>query len=409
MNFSFLHAADLHLDSPLRGLEADQGAPAEVIRGATRRALGRLVDLALEEDVAFVLIAGDVYDGDWQDYGTGLFFAAQMARLTRAGKRVVALRGNHDAQNRMTRTLRLPDGVRLLDHKRPETVELSEFGVAVHGQSFATQAVTDNLARAYPKPVAGLVNIGMLHTCLDDAGGVHPPYAPCTRADLAAHGYDYWALGHVHERKEVGRDPWIVFPGNLQGRHVNETGAKGATLVTVAAGRIVAADHRVVDAFRWARVAVDLTGAETEEAALAAAQTALAAAVAAAEGRGLAVRVTLSGATALHGRLDRAGLREKMLNEARQLASLVWIEGVEVRTRPAASAALAERGDALGALARRIGALAEAPQADLLGDWPAQLLAKLPPGVLPEAHPLRDPTQVMERARDLLLARLAED
>jgi DNA repair exonuclease SbcCD nuclease subunit len=238
---------------------------------------------------------------------------------------------------------------------------------------------------------------------------VHPPYAPCTRADLTAHGYDYWALGHVHERQEVGRDPWIVFPGNLQGRHVNETGAKGATLVTVAAGRIVAAEHRVVDAFRWARVAADLTGAETEEAALAAVQTALTAAVAAAEGRGLAVRVTLSGATTLHGRLDRTGLREKVLNEARQLASLVWIESVEVRTRPAASAALAERGDALGALARRIAALAAAPPADLLGDWPAQLLGKLPPGVLAEAHALRDPTQVIERARDLLLARLAED
>lgn len=80
--FRFVHAADLHLDSPLRGLEADPGAPVELIRGATRRALGRLVDLAIAEDAAFVVIAGDVYDGDWPDYGTGLYFAAQMRRLT---------------------------------------------------------------------------------------------------------------------------------------------------------------------------------------------------------------------------------------------------------------------------------------------------------------------------------------
>ena len=119
LTLRFLHAADLHLDSPLRGLDNDEGAPAELIRNATRRALGRLVDLALEEDVAFLLIAGDIYDGDWPDYRTGMFFAQQMARLTRAGKPVIAIRGNHDAQNRMTRSLRLPEGVTLLDHERP--------------------------------------------------------------------------------------------------------------------------------------------------------------------------------------------------------------------------------------------------------------------------------------------------
>jgi DNA repair exonuclease SbcCD nuclease subunit len=237
---------------------------------------------------------------------------------------------------------------------------------------------------------------------------VHPPYAPCTQVELAAHGYEYWALGHVHAREVVSRDPWIVFPGNLQGRHVNEPGAKGATLVTVAEGRVVSAEHRAVDVFRWARVAVDVAGCDTEESALGAVQGALAAAVAAAEERGLAVRVTLSGATPLHGRLDRSGLREKVLNEARQLSSLVWIEGVELRTRAAATGALAERGDALGALARRIVELAEAPAEDLLGDWPAQLLGKLPPGVLAEEHALRDPAQVLARARDLVLARLAE-
>ncbi|CAH2601150.1 DNA repair exonuclease family protein YhaO [Rhodovastum atsumiense] len=402
----FLHAADLHLDSPLRGLEADPGAPVEQIRGATRRALERLVDLALVEDVAFVLIAGDIYDGDWPDYGTGLFFGHQMARLARAGKRVFAIRGNHDAQNRITRSLRLPDGVRLLPARRPETVELPDLGIAVHGQSFAAQDVTDNLMRAYPKPVAGLVNIGLLHTCLEQVGGPHPRYAPCTRAELTAHGYEYWALGHIHAREVVCENPWIVFPGNLQGRHVNETGAKGATLVTVAEGRVVAAEHRALDDFRWARLSVDLTGLETEEAALAEIATRLGVALDAAGGRGLAARVTLTGATILHGAL--AGLREKLVNEARMLSALFWIEGVEIRTRPARPAALAARGDALGALARRIATLAEAPPEALLAEWPAQLLGRLPPGTLPPEHPLHDPAQVLARARDLLLARLEE-
>ncbi len=406
MTIRFLHAADIHLDSPLRGLDSDDGAPAERIRTATRRALGRLVDLALAEDVAFLLISGDIYDGDWPDYRTGIFFVQQMARLTRAGKKVIAIRGNHDAQNKMSRALRLPEGLVLLDHEKPQTVELPHLGIAVHGQSFATQEVTENLVRAYPRPLAGMLNIGMLHTCLEQVGGPHARYAPCTRADLLALAYDYWALGHIHTREVVCETPWIVFPGNLQGRHINEPGEKGATLVTVAAGKVVEAEHRVLDEFRWARVTADLTGCDTEAAALQDVAAVLADALAAADGRGLAVRLTLAGTTKLHGAL--AGLHEKLRAEARTLSDLLWIEAVEWRTRPAALATLSERGDALGALARRISALAEAPGEPMLGDWPRLLQDRLRSGALPNDHAIHDPAQVLARARDLLLARLEE-
>lgn len=405
MSLRFLHAADIHLDSPLRGLDAEEGAPVEVIRGATRRALGNLVDLAIAEDVAFVLIAGDIYDGNWPDYRTGIFFVQQIARLLQGGRKVFAIRGNHDAENHMTRSLRLPDGVRLLDHKRPETVVLAELGIAIHGQSFAAAAVTDNLAHNYPAALAGLLNIGLLHTSFEDGGAVHSRYAPCSRADLVGKGYDYWALGHIHARQQW-RDPWIVFPGNLQGRHINEPGEKGATLVTVAEGRVAAVEHRVLDAFRWARVSADLTGCESEEAALAEVAARLAEAKAAAGERGLAVRLTLTGATSLHG--AAAGLHEKLAAEARALSEMLWIEGVEQRTRPLAGPALTERGDALGALARRIADLAEAPDASLLGDWPAQLRSRLLPAELAAEHAINDPEGVLARARDLLLARLGE-
>jgi DNA repair exonuclease SbcCD nuclease subunit len=243
--FRFVHAADLHLDSPLRGLEADPAAPAETIRGATRRALGGLVDLAIQENVEFVLIAGDIYDGDWPDFGTGLFFANQTRRLEQAGIPVFAIRGNHDAANRMTRSLRMPH-VTVFDHARAHTHRLERIGVAIHGQSFADQAVTEDLSRAYPPPVPGLFNIGMLHTSAEGYTA-HARYAPCEVARLRSHGYDYWALGHVHERQVLAEDPWIVFPGNLQGRHVNETGAKGASLVTVTDGRVASVEHRVLD------------------------------------------------------------------------------------------------------------------------------------------------------------------
>ena len=163
--FRFLHAADIHLDSPLRGLHRYEGAPQEEIRHAARRALANLVDLALKESAAFVLIAGDLYDGNWKDHRTGLFFVSQMVRLRAAGISVFLIAGNHDAANRMTRSLPLPENVRMFDHRKAETVKIESLGVAIHGQSFAAQAIMEDLSAAYPPAIGGLLNIGLLHTC----------------------------------------------------------------------------------------------------------------------------------------------------------------------------------------------------------------------------------------------------
>ena len=145
--FRFLHAADIHLDSPQRGLDRYEGAPVVECRGATRRALENLVDLALAERVAFTVIVGDLYDGDWPDYNTGLFFGKQMVRLRDGGIPVFMIRGNHDAANKMTKDLKLVDNVHVLSSQQAETLVLEDLGVAIHGQSFPTQAV---LTRACP-------------------------------------------------------------------------------------------------------------------------------------------------------------------------------------------------------------------------------------------------------------------
>ena len=420
-SFRFLHAADLHIDSPLRGLEADPDAPADRIRTATRAAYTNLVKLALHTQVAFVLISGDLFDGEWQDWRTGQFFTQETARLTRAGIRVFCIRGNHDAASVVTGRLALPPGARMLRTDQPESVRLAELNVVIHGMGFSTRSVAENVVPRYPSPLAGHLNIGMLHTSATDSG-THETYAPCTTEQLIAHGYDYWALGHVHTRKELKRTPcWIVFPGNTQGRHIREDGPKGATLVTVQDGRIVDVAHHDLDVVRWALLPVNLTDAATEDDAFATVRAQLEAALDAAGDRLLAVRIELHGATAAHPALvrDLGATRDKLHAEAAGCAGTgtIWLESVSVRTRPALDlAAMRARSDAVGLLVRELDNAAPADFAAEVQTYCATLLnrARLLREELGADHPAVQaaggiiPPDLLESARNLLLARLAE-
>lgn len=379
-----VHAADLHVDSPLTGLDRYEGAPVGRIRGASRRALENLVALCIEEEAKLLVIAGDVYDGDWRDYGTGLFFASQMSRLREAGVRVAVSLGNHDAASQITRALRLPENVITFDAAAPETRVLDDLGIALHGQSFATRAVTSDLAASFPLPVRGALNIGVLHTAADGRPG-HEKYAPTTPTILSRKGYDYWALGHVHTREILRTEPWIVFPGNLQGRHVRETGPKGATVID-ADGAIRSVEHRALDVVRWAFAIVNLRDAEDAHSAVDCARLELGRALAEADGRPVCARVVLSGPTRAHSALHRSP--DKWAAEVRAAAAdlasdSLWIERVVLATRPAHDAsALAERDDALGALVRSMrGAESDPETLAALREALRELSARLPPEV----------------------------
>lgn len=292
--FRFLHAADIHLDSPLRRLEQYEGAPAEAIRGATRRAFDNLVRFAIERQVDFILVAGDLYDGDWRDYNTGLFLHSRLQRLRDAAIPVYLISGNHDAANTMTRGLRLPEGTYRFPDDRPATVTLEAKSIAIHGQGFATAAVADDLSAGYPPPLPGYFNIGLLHTAASGREG-HEPYAPCRPDDLAAKGYDYWALGHVHRREILNASPPIVFPGNLQGRHIRETGEKGCYLVEVPSPGDVRLQFQPMDVLRWEHCTVSADGTETVEALIDRIAEAVAGRHRSQGGMPLAVRITLEG------------------------------------------------------------------------------------------------------------------
>ncbi|MBC6405803.1 MAG: DNA repair exonuclease [Rhodospirillales bacterium] len=382
-SFRFFHAADIHLDSPLTGLAGIEGRVAESIRTAPRRAFEALVERAIQDRVDFFVIAGDLYDGSWRDYKTGLFFAEQMGRLRQAAIPAFVLHGNHDAESQITRPLKLPDNVRVFTARKAQTFQLGELNVALHGQSFRERAVTDNLVPGYPAPLPGAFNIGVLHTALGGGRCNHANYAPCSLPELVAKGYDYWALGHVHRRQVLNERPHVVFPGNLQGRHVGETGPKGASLVTVEAGEVAAVEALTFDVVRWAVLEVDVATAGSTADVVDLMRQALKREVAGAEGRLLSARIVLQGRTGLHGRLMTDV--EQLTAEARATAlglgdEAAWVEGVAVRTAaPAGTAALAAREDTLGDLQRM---LKEAPADEaLLGQLKAdigELIGKLP-------------------------------
>ena len=389
-SFRFLHAADIHLDSPLTGLAGIEGRVAERIRTAPRAAFEALVERAITDQVDFLVIAGDLYDGTWRDYKTGLFFAEQMGSLNQESIPVFVLHGNHDAESQITRPLALPDNVQVFGTRKAQTFQIDELNVALHGQSFREKAVIENLVPDYPAPVDGTFNIGVLHTALGGMGD-HANYAPCSLPELAAKGYDYWALGHVHHGQVLNERPHVVFPGNLQGRHVRETGPKGACLVTVEEGEVVEIARLALDVVRWSVLDLDVTATGSTVDVVDLMRDALVQGVTEADGRLLAARIVLQGCTELHSQLVTD--LETLTAEARAAAlglgdEVAWVERVVVKTTPVADAAtLAAREDTLGDLQRM---LKEAvADEELLGQLKTdigELVGKLPHEVREECE-----------------------
>ena len=350
----FIHAADIHLDSPLTGLSAYADAPVEMLRTATRDAFSNLVNEAIEQSVDFMVIAGDLYDGTWKDHNTGIYFCKEMGRLKKAGIPVYVLFGNHDAESEMTKKLQLPDNVFTFDTRKPCTFRLEDLKVALHGRSFKEKETLENLVTGYPAPVPGMFNIGVLHTALE-GNSAHATYAPCSLDELHAKGYHYWALGHVHEYQIWEGASTVVFPGNLQGRHIRETGSRGAMIVTADEYGIQEIKRLFVDVLRWHSLEVNVAECNSLFEVVSAIGKALDRLVEnSASTIPTAVRVTVIGKTPAHG--DLFGLESQLRAEVLALAvamgaERLWIEKVKVATSAVDDGeAVRARADALSDL-----------------------------------------------------------
>ncbi|HWK65598.1 MAG TPA: DNA repair exonuclease [Rhizobiaceae bacterium] len=351
MAYRFVHAADLHLDSPLKSLALRDPDLASLVGDATRRAFVQIVDLCIEEQVDALLLAGDLYDGDQTSMKTARFLADQVRRLHEAGIRVFVIRGNHDAISRITRELVFPETVKVFGG-RAESVEMGHpagFPVAIHGLSFAQPHAPESLLGKYRPPVEGAVNIGLMHTSLGGASR-HDPYAPCSMGDLDASGFRYWALGHVHKRFVADSACAIVMPGMPQGRDIGEAGPKSVTLVTIGDDRSISLEERLTSVAEFDRVDVDLSGAEDWRKVVLAIEKALAERRASVRSEHLVARVTLRGATPLAWRIRRdADLLKTEADERGASIGQTWVEKLEIGCK-APGCDVSQPGDPLAEL-----------------------------------------------------------
>jgi exonuclease SbcD len=397
--FCFVHAADLHLDSPFSGIGRLAPEIGARLRDASLEAFDALVDLAIGRGAAFVVLAGDLYDAADRGVRAQLRFLRGVERLGERGVPVFVAHGNHDPLNGWSAVRRAPENLTVFGAGEVEARAVSLGGepvAQVYGISYARRDTFDNLAARFRRIDAPGIHIGVLH-CNAGSQPEHAPYSPCAVADLAASGMDYWALGHIHRHQVLCERPWIVYPGCLQASKANELGPRGAVVVEAAGAAVRRVEFVALDQVRFAEIEIDIA----EEADLHGLRKAILARAGPGP-RDTILTVALTGRGPLHRDLRRpealADLARDVRDELGIASPFVWINRILDRTRPELDLeAIAGRGDFSSDLMRLVHDLRANPEK------PAEEMA-LPVRVDPEGAVdfeslLRE---AEERALDLL-------
>lgn len=233
-SISFIHAADLHLDSPFKGLTNIPSKLFQDVRESTFTALDNLVQIAILKQVDFVLFVGDLFDNEKQSLKAQVKLRTACETLQANEIDVFLSYGNHDHVLGNPYRLPFPDNVHIFSSEHVEQLIYEkdhEKRAAIYGFSYHERAVRMNKTEEYDKQDDQIpFHIATLHGSLH-GNQTHDPYAPFTLKELQNKPFDYWALGHIHERAELSHHPPIIYPGNIQGRHRNETGEKGCYYV----------------------------------------------------------------------------------------------------------------------------------------------------------------------------------
>lgn len=344
-HFSFVHCADLHLGEPFRGLRSgDKGPWTEAVGKATFTAFERVVDIAAEAHADAILISGDVYNSADHSLAAQMAFARELYRAAQSGIEVFIIHGNHDPDEAWRADIPLPPQVHIFSSEKVEAIPLmveGELAATIYGISYPSRHVPENLAKDFHRNEKDGFAIGMLHT---DVGVKDSPYAPCTLEDLKETKMDYWALGHIHARKTLSKQPYVVYPGNTQGLDRTETGARGCYLVDVGAYGTVTMTFKETDVIRWMDMEIDISDIKDQDALfqeIASKRAALKGEL----GKPAIVRLVFIGRGPLHKAVSSASGQEfilQSLNEKEQFRHIfAYFCAIDDRTKP--SLDLAER------------------------------------------------------------------
>ena len=338
--FSFVHCADLHLDSPFECMQTEDPEIAEMLRSATSRAFENVINIAIEKRVDFLIVAGDVYDGADRSLNAQFRFYEMLRRAAEAGIQCFVAHGNHDPLSGWEAEFVAPGGVHRFGGEGVEQIAIergTEELARIYGISYPSREINDNLIPRFSREDDAPFAIGVLHCNVGGTPG-HDNYAPCTMNDLVACGMDYWALGHIHSRAALQESsPCIIYPGNTQGRSVRELGERGCYLVRVDETGHVDAEFVSTDVVRWFVEEVDITDLPTLDKlwnALADKCTELRER---AQGRDVVVRIYLTGRGKLHRELryKESEIVSVLREDEAGKEQFVWVESLQNHTRPA--------------------------------------------------------------------------
>jgi exonuclease SbcD len=365
--FSFIHAADLHLDTPFAAIGRAAPEIAERLRDASLEAFDRLVALAIERQAAFVVFAGDIYDNSERGVRAQLRFMRGIEQMGSYGILVFVAHGNHDPLGGWSAVRRLPDNLVVFGSEAMEerTVGPENEPLAhIYGISYGKRDVTENLALRFKRNEFPGLHVGVLH-CNVGGQQEYQAYSPCTIEDLTQAGMDYWALGHIHQYQRLSEgQPWIVYPGSLQAVKSNELGPRGAVVVEVTGEAIEKVEFVALDSVRFARAEVDITG----EPDIHALQRTILLSQGVNDGTDTLLSVTLTGRGPLHHDLRRPGalddLRRDLREELGTARPFIWIDRIADQSRAELDReVIATRGDFSAELTRLVDRLRVDPEA----------------------------------------------
>lgn len=335
----FIHCADLHIDSPFKGVATIEPDIAKLFYESTFQSFNNIINIAIKENVDFVLIAGDIYDIEDKNLRAQLRFRDGLTRLAKEGIQSFVVYGNHDPLSSWSATLDWPEEV----HRFPGNVEciplIKNGGVIakIYGISFATGDISkENLALRFPNAEGNVPCIGLLHANVG-SNTVHAPYSPCTIEDLNSKGMDYWALGHVHTHQVLKKaSPAIVYPGCSQSQNPRETGQKGCCLVTLAPGRDPDIKFIATDIVRYTQDSIDISDCAIIDDAISSITVKCQDISLKVDGCHSVIRLSLTGRTGLHTELQKGNGVEDIVERIRENFTgekpVIWLEKLILNT-----------------------------------------------------------------------------